>query len=88
MEIITAEQHYYLLEMPLKDILTRLQTALELKFTKDPQFVLSNQMLDEKIKQLKKDGMQNLAINLQSSKKILRNLKKVIFSHLPSPFPF
>lgn len=32
---------------------------LGIKFTKDPRFVLSNQMLDAKIKQLKKEGMQN-----------------------------
>ena len=33
--------------------------SLGIKFSKDPRFVLSNQMLDAKIKQLKKDGMQN-----------------------------
>ena len=32
---------------------------LGIKFTKDPRFVLSNQMLDAKIKQLKKEGTQN-----------------------------
>ena len=32
---------------------------LGIKFTKDPRFVLSNQMLDAKMKQLKKEGMQN-----------------------------
>ena len=30
-----------------------------ISFNKDPRFVLSNQMLDAKIKQLKKDGLQN-----------------------------
>jgi len=30
-----------------------------ISFNKDPQFVLSNQMLDAKRKQLKKDGLQN-----------------------------
>jgi len=30
-----------------------------ISFNKSPRFVLSNQMLDAKIKQLKKDGLQN-----------------------------
>ena len=30
-----------------------------ISFNKDSRFVLSNQMLDAKIKQLKKDGLQN-----------------------------
>ena len=39
--------------------LNTLPNNLGITFTKDPRFVLSNQMLDVKIKQLKKEGMQN-----------------------------
>ena len=45
-----------------------------ISLVKDPQFVLSNQMLDAKIKQLKKDGMQNAthkpAIELEDLEKL------------------
>ena len=45
-----------------------------ISLVKDPQFVLSNQMLDAKIKQLKKDGMQNTthkpAIELEDLEKL------------------
>ena len=33
--------------------------SLGIRFTHDPRFVLSNQMRDAKIKQLKEEGMQN-----------------------------
>ena len=45
-----------------------------ISLTKDPQFVLSNQMLDAKIKQLKKEGLQNTnhkpAIELEDLEKL------------------
>ena len=45
-----------------------------ISLVKDPQFVLSNQMLNAKIKQLKKDGMQNTthkpAIELEDLEKL------------------
>ena len=45
-----------------------------ISLTKDPQFVLSNQMLDTKIKQLKKEGLQNTnhkpAIELEDLEKL------------------
>ena len=43
----------------IKRYLNTPTNSLGIKFSKDPRFVLSNQMLDAKIKQLKKDGMQN-----------------------------
>ena len=56
-----------------------------ISFNKDSRFVLSNQMLDAKIKQLKKDGLQKLLINQLSSKKTWKSSKTVKFFHLPSP---
>ena len=45
-----------------------------ISLTKGPQFVLSNQMLDAKIKQLKKEGLQNTspmpAIELEDLEKL------------------
>ena len=46
---------------------------LGIKFIKDPRFVLPIQMLDAKIKQLKKEGTQN-TIDKESIKKTLQNL--------------
>lgn len=47
---------------------------LGISLTNNPQFVLSNKMLDAKIKQLKKDGLQNTthkpAIELEDLEKL------------------
>ena len=55
-----------------------------ISLVKDPQFALSNQMLDAKIKQLKKDGMQNTthkpAIELEDLEK-LKNSEILSLSH-------
>ena len=55
-----------------------------ISLVKDPQFVLSNQMLDAKIKQLKKDGMQNTthkpAIELEDLEK-LKNSEILSLTH-------
>ena len=57
-----------------------------ISLVKDPQFVLSNQMLDAKIKQLKEDGMQNTthkpAIELEDLEK-LKNSEIPAFTYSP-----
>ena len=46
-----------------------------ISLSKDPQFVLSNQMLDAKIKQMKKHGMQNTSDKLVIEPEDLEKLK-------------
>ena len=59
-----------------------------ISLTKDPQFVLSNQMLDAKIKQLKKEGLPNRSHKPAIELEDLKSLKTVKSFHLPSPGPF
>ena len=49
--------------------------SLGIRFTHDPRFVLSNQMLDAKIKQLKQEGMQNTMHKPAIEKEDLAKLK-------------
>ena len=49
--------------------------SLGIRFTHDPRFVLSNQMLDAKIKQLKQEGMQNTKHKPAIEKEDLAKLK-------------
>ena len=49
--------------------------GLGIRFTHDPRFVLSNQMLDAKIKQLKQEGMQNTKHKPAIEKEDLAKLK-------------
>ena len=49
--------------------------SLGIRFTHDPRFVLSNQMLDAKIKQLKQEGMQNTKHKPATEKEDLAKLK-------------
>jgi len=55
-----------------------------ISFNKDLQFVLSNQMLDAKIKQLKKDGLQNTTHKPAIEQEDLEKLKNGESFHLPS----
>ena len=60
--------------------------SLGIKFSKDPRFVLSNQMLDAKIKQLKKDGMQNTSHKPAIEQEDLEKLKNGDILSLTEPF--
>lgn len=59
----------------IKRFLNTPPNNLGIKFTKDPRFVLSNQMLDAKIKQLEKEGMQNTIHKPPIDKEDLAKLK-------------
>ena len=73
-------------EMAMRDISIRLQTTVACHLSvKDPQFVLSNQMLDAKIKQLKKDGMQNTTHKPAIELEDLQKLKKSEILSLTHP---
>ena len=55
--------------------------SLGIRFTHDPRFVLSNKMLDAKIKQLKQEGMQNTTHKPAIEKEDLAKLKtREVFS--------
>ena len=56
-----------------------------ISFNKDPRLLLSNQMLDAKIKQLKKDGLQNTTHKPAIEQEDLESSKTVKFFNLPSP---
>ena len=56
-----------------------------ISFNKDPRFVLSNQMLDAKIKQLKKDGLQNTTHKLVIEQEDLEKLKNGEILSLTQP---
>ena len=60
--------------------------SLGIRFTHDPRFVLSNQMLDAKIKQLKQEGMQNT--KHKPEKEDLAKLKTSEVFSLTKPFGF
>jgi len=59
----------------IKRFLNTPPNNLGMKFTKDPRFVLSNRMLDAKIKQLEKEGMQNTIHKPPIDKEDLAKLK-------------
>ena len=73
--------------MAFKDFLIHLPTTVVFPSLKTPSLFSPN-MLEAKIKQLKKKGLQNTnhkpAIELED----LEKLKTVKFFHLPSPGPF
>ena len=57
----------------------------DISFNKDPRFVLSNQMLDSKIKQLKKDGLQNTTHKPAIEQEDLEKLKNGEILSLTQP---
>ena len=59
--------------------------SLGIRFTHDPRFVLSNQMLDAKIKQLKQEGMQNTMHKPAIEKEDLAKLKTTEVFSLTKP---
>lgn len=82
MEETIAEQHYLPSEMASRDTLRPPPNNCGILLAKDSQFVLSNKMLDAKIKQLKQDAMKNKTHKPAIELEDLESLKTVIFYYL------